>query len=131
MKVFIKNLKIKDTKELSLVTVFEFLYNGIPSSISGNDRDDYEVFYADLIEKYKEIPDNDVIFPEDSLHIGLITKILWDSGIKTNSDIDLHEPPQFRKGPYCSRFDILIDSSSDIIDDLIVELDKYYTYDRS
>ena len=131
MKVFIKNLKIKDTKELSLVTVFEFLYNGIPSSISGNDRDDYEIFYADLIEKYKEIPGNDVIFPEDSLHISLITKILWDSGIKTNSDIDLYEPSQFRKGPYCSRFDLQIDSTPDIIDNLIVELDKYYTYDRN
>ena len=131
MKVFIKNLKIKDTKELSLVTVFEFLYNGIPSSISGNDKDDYEIFYVDLIEQYKEIPGNDVIFPEDYLHISLITKILWDLGIKNSSDIDLHEPPQFRKGPYCSRFDLIIDSTPDIIDNLIVELAKYYTYDRN
>lgn len=131
MKVFIKNLKINDTKELSLVTVFEFLYNGIPSSISGNDRDDYEIFYADLIEQYKGIPGNDVIFPEDYLHIGLITKILWDLEIKNSSNVDLLEPPQFRKGPYCSRFDLLIDSTPGIIDDLIVELDKYYTYDRN
>lgn len=130
MKVFIKNLKIKDTKELSLVTVFEFLYNGIPSSISGDDRDDYEIFYADLIEQYKEIPGNDVIFSEDHLHICLITKILWDLGVKNSSDVNFLDPHQFRKAPYCSRFDLLIDSTPDIIDNLIIELDKYYTYDR-
>lgn len=130
MKVFIKNLKIKDTKELSLVTVLEFLYNGIPSSISGDDRDDYEILYADLIGQYKEIPGNDVLFPEDYLHISLIIKILWDLGIKSSSDVDFLEPLQFRKGPYCSRFDLQIDSTPEIIDNLIVELNKYYTYDR-
>lgn len=131
MKVFIKNLKIKDTKELSLVTVLEFLYNGVPSSISGNDRDNYEVLYSDVIEQYKEIPENDVLFPEDYLHLSLFTKILWDSEIKVGLDVELRDRSQFRKGPLYPRFDVLIDSTPDIIDNLIVELDKYYTYDRN
>lgn len=131
MKVFIKNLKIKDTKELSLVTVLEFLYNGIPSSILENDRDNYEVLYADVIEQYKEIPENDVLFPEDYLHLSLFTKILWDSEIKVGLDVELRDRSQFRKGPLYPRFDVLIDSTPDIIDNLIVELDKYYTYDRN
>ena len=131
MKVFIKNLKIKDTKELSLVTVLEFLYNGIPSSILENDRDNYEVLYADVIEQYKEIPENDVLFPEDYLHLSLFTKILWDSEIKVGLDVELRDRSKFRKGPLYPRFDVLIDSTPDIIDNLIVELNKYYTYDRN
>lgn len=130
MKVFIKNLKIKDTAELSLSTTTELLYNGVPSSISLSEKADYEIFYSDLIQQYKEIPGNDVMFPEDYLHVGLITKIFWDSEIKYNVNIDFHEPAQFRKGPLCSRFDVLVDTIQENIDQLIENLNKYYTYDR-
>lgn len=130
MKVFIKNLKIKDTAEISLSVTAELLYNGVPSSIDPSEKDNYETFYSDLIQQYKEIPGNDVMFSEDYLHVGLITKILWESNIKFSVDIDFHEPAQFRKGPLCSRFDFLVDTVQENIDQLIENLDKYYTYDR-
>ena len=128
MKIFLKNFRVTSESYPELSLVIKFLQSKVPDQIPNEERPDYESFYAEFLESYKELPDCDVIFPEDYLHIGLIVFLLWQSEIRSMSDIDLHLRGKYSSGN--PRFDLRLDVSGDLIEDLIETLKTYYEYDR-
>ena len=128
MKIFLKNFRVTPESSPELSLVIKFLQSKVPDQIPDEECSDYEYFYAEFLESYKELPDCDVIFPEDYLHIGLIVFLLWQSGVRSMSDIDLHLRGKYSSGN--PRFDLRLDVPGDLVDDLEETLKMYYEYDR-
>lgn len=127
MKVLFKNFRVKSDIDFSLKTVIELLHTGIPGVYSDLS---YEEFYGEFIGSYRELPDHDVIFPEEYLHIGLVVMLLWESEIRDMSDIDLFDMSG-KASPSGLHADLQITLNNvENIENFCEKLDKYYTYDR-
>jgi hypothetical protein len=127
MKVLFKNFRVKSDVDFSLKTIIELLHTGTPEVYSDSS---YEEFYGEFIGSYRELPDHDVIFPEEYLHIGLVVMLLWESEIRDMSDIDLFDM-NGKASPLGLHSDLQLTLNNvEIIEEFCKKLDKYYTYDR-
>lgn len=127
MKVLFKNFQVKSDIDFSLKTAVELLHTGTPESYSDLS---YEEFYGEFIGSYRELPDHDVIFPEEYLHIGLVVMLLWESGIRDMSDITLFDMTG-KPSPLGLHADLQLTLNNiEIVEDFCEKLNKYYEYDR-